>query len=320
MKTTHNSIKTLAILLLCTFTLSNSLLASYTLVLTNNRTVDGPQILLKDLVADPSVLPTGWGDRKVMSAPSPGKPAEYTLASIAGALQKYPDMQDVTLRGQFNINIKRTGSDLSFENISDAIKQFVKTDSSWNKGSYDVICDPLETTMLIPTGETSIEIVNYIPQKKQDYYLFNLTVGVGDAEPQSISLYATILPLAKIWTAKTPMIRGQVISPSDLEANELPFSATRNYVSIEQNIVGMEVNRALRSGEPITEHTIDQPLCAERGDRISVNADRGDLRVQANATALATGRRGDRILCMNDRSSRRFLVRLTGTREATIDF
>ena len=53
-------------------------------------------------------------------------------------------------------------------------------------------------------------------------------------------------------------------------------------------------------------------MCAKRGEWVAINAIGRNLRITLRAKALANGRLGDRIMCVNERSNRQVLVELTG--------
>ena len=147
-----------------------------------------------------------------------------------------------------------------------------------------------------------------------------MEVRVDDRKVDTVPVRTTIVTQARVWTLAASLERGHVISEADITETRVVSSKADGLVPAVESIIGLEVNRSLAAGQPLKRHYLVAPVCAQRGDRVEVHASRGGLQVSLRATALATGRKGERILCQNERSKRRFLVRLTGTRRAELDF
>ena len=284
--------------------------------------VSGPEVMLKDIVKDPSTLPETWKERQVMKSPAkPGTPVEYGISVIASALQKYPDMQDVTLRGQMTMSNSRSGPVVGMAKIEKAVRAYIAENKPWKGMKVDIHCDPLSESISIPDEDPVVEVTGFTPQTHQNKYIFATTVSSGNGSKQNISVKTTVTPLIEVWVAKKLISQGQVITTFDnVEAQAMPCDTASAMVPITENISGFEVNSNINPNQPINRHNLVQPVCSQSGDLLNVDVERGGLSVVLRARALSNGRKGERILCMNEQSKRRILVRLTGPREATVDF
>ncbi len=282
--------------------------------------VAGPDVLLKEISLNPSVLPPGWGDRSVVRSPEPGKRAEYSLVSIAYALQKYPDMNNVLLQGQNNIAIRRSATGMGSERVIEAVKQHILSDPRWNGAPVDIQCETIADYVHIPDkADVEIKVTRNVPQRETNRFMFETEItNPATSSKQSISVYARITPMVEVWSARIPLAAGHSPGPDDLQTGLVPADASAGYFPVTESIEGLELVRPVGINQPLTRRLLIEPVCARRGDVIDVVATQGAMTVSARATALSTGRRGDYILCVNEISSRRLKVQLTDIRKAEI--
>jgi flagella basal body P-ring formation protein FlgA len=284
-----------------------------------SATVTTPEILLEDLAVNPAEIPTAWKGRTLGAAPAPGTSSIYSLRTLAAGLEAYQDMSSVWLKGPLKITIYRDGSSTAPACLVEAIEAFAREHVPWTGKEIAAQCDPLKAPFSVPTGAV-IRVLAYEPARGNDCFRFEVATEAPGLKQERLTVVARIAVLSKIWVAKHDMIRGQVLTAEDLEMAIPQQGRTGRYVGATENIAGMELNRPIRAGQCLESHFLIAPLCARQGETISVTTESGALRIAMRAKALATGRKDERILCMNETSGRRLMVRLTGTREATAEY
>lgn len=297
------------------------LAAEQTLAIRRNVDAGGPDVLLKDLVQTPAALPDGWADRTVVKSPAPGKPYQYSLASIAYALQQYPDMQDVVLRGDVRLTVKREGEMLDIAEIKKAVEAYVHSHQPWKDSNVLIEFNNLPETILVPKGKTEIQVLSS-RETGRGYHAFTASIRVDGVAEQELPVQALVQPLYEVWVAALPLDRGHSLSVSDLQVKLQPLEYKGvPHIPATESIEGLELDRTLRAGQPISKQYLLQPRCAARGDQINVTAQKNRLQISLRAKALGEGRLGDRIFCMNEQSQRRLLVQLVGSKQAMlVDF
>jgi len=283
--------------------------------------VSGPEVMLKDIVKDPSSLPDTWRDRPVMKAPANDTPVEYGISAVASALQKYPDMQEVTLRGQVKMSVTRAGQALPLDQIEKAIQKYVSQNDTWRNQKVEIRCDPVNEKLSLSGNEPDFEVTSSKSLKKGNKHSFMLTVSEDGTEKQNLSVTASVTPMIEAWVAKRMITRGQTLFAMDnVETQFLPSDSSDSIVPASEPIDGLEINNTINANQPLNRNSLVQPVCSQNGEQLNVNAEHGNLRIMMRAKALSTGRKGERIMCMNEQSKRRLLVRLTGPKEAKVDF
>ena len=297
--------------------------AEQTIEIRRTVSTSGPDILLKDLVRSPSDLPQGWANRPVLRSPVPCKPEQYSLSTIAYALQHYPDMKNVTLRGDLNVTVQRDGVAIDASLVEAAIREYVAKQEACSNSSLEVEIVRIPADLRVPNGVVEIQVTgSRILDAAIGNSSFDLRIAAKDSTIQSASVQARIRRLQEFWVTREPLKKGRILDTDDIERKLLSAgTVSRRYVPCIEAVEGLELNRNLRAGEPIGRDYLSQPLCASRGEQVSIVTQMKNLRVALRAKALSDGRLGERILCLNEQSKRRIVVQLTGPRAAAlIDF
>jgi flagella basal body P-ring formation protein FlgA len=285
-----------------------------------NTTVKGADVLLKDIVRNLSSLPSGWGERTLMPAPKPGVSSEYTLTSIAYMLQKYPDMHEILLHGKNTLVITRKGCNISEQKIEEAITDFVRNHENWDQIKTRIESEPVRKMFHLPEGDVAVKVKSYEAQHAAERYKFTLIAEINGEKQKEFTTFAKIIPQQKIWVSKQVLRKDHCITAGDLKTAYVDAKSSKSYIPVNESIEGLQLIRTIRENEPINDRFIVKPMCVRRGDTLHVTAKSGPLMVSLRAKALDSGREGDYILCLNERSKRRVRVKLTGQQQAIVDF
>lgn len=281
-------------------------------------TVDGPHIVLADIVSNASGLPESWRNRIVADAPEPGEPIQLSLYTVADSLGQYADMKDIHLRGSVMMRVERRGVPVDFADVQRVVEDYVKRDERWAGRDVVVKCNVPEQMPLRQAGAADPKVLDCYALPGEQRYRFNL-LNVSEETPV-FALDVEIQELVPIWVAKRELPRGHLIAPTDLAVKKVSPDQASGVVSTGQSLVGMEVNRPIRMGHMIRGSYVLPPTVARSGDLIDVIARRNGLQVVMRMRALSSGRRGERIFCINEQSGQRVFVRLQDTRRAVLDF
>lgn len=279
----------------------------------------GPEIRLRDMLLDQTGIPEGWLDRKVFDAPSDNDPVVYPLSSVAYALQQYPDMKSASVSGSIKITVTRSQRRVMPQELTQAIEQHLGVQPGITS-DFRLEFAPLQRNVWIPRGETAFQVSPSRTAKNYNQFdTYLVDISVDNTPVCSIPVRVKKYQLQEVWVADRALDCGQLIQSEDLRSERLPVERKGEMrIPVGELIAGQEVDRAVKPGTPILRNYVRTPLCAKKGDYITVIAGQGNLQISLRAKALSTGRLGERILCMNERSKRQILVQLTGIQKARV--
>lgn len=137
--------------------------------------------------------------------------------------------------------------------------------------------------------------------------LGNTTVAVRCPADGGWSIYVTarIDVYGPVLVAKQPLARGSRLEAGQLERVErnladLPYG----YYADAGAVAGMVTKRTIATATVITPSMLQQPRLVKRGQRVSVVAESGPLKIRASGKALGDGRSGDLVRVRTDGSQR----------------
>lgn len=125
------------------------------------------------------------------------------------------------------------------------------------------------------------------------------------ARPWTIYVPARIDVYAPIAVATHSLERGSVLTQADVTLNLMNTSqAGAGHVRDLDQVVGKELKRPLRAGEPVRLSHVKAPQVVRKGDRVVLEARGGAVSVVTSGRALANGQVGDQIQVQNEKSQR----------------
>lgn len=150
----------------------------------------------------------------------------------------------------------------------------------------------------VPSGapEEAVMLSAFWMDKETGQYLANAVSDDGSVTRLAGLAIATMnvpVPLQR-------MMPGDRIDAESLGSVKLPLARIGGYtVTSREDLVGMEVRRMLTQGRPIMTQSVTKPIIIDRGERISIRYDDGQLALTAPGKALADAHQGQQIRVVN---------------------
>ncbi|MGI3170964.1 flagellar basal body P-ring formation chaperone FlgA [Pseudooceanicola sp. C21-150M6] len=96
------------------------------------------------------------------------------------------------------------------------------------------------------------------------------------------------------------LLPGEIITAADLQQSTLPLGRIGAFTVTQTDAVqGMQVKRLLAQGRPVQTQSIIPPVIVDRGERVSIRYEDGQLALSAPGRALSEGHRGQEIRVVN---------------------
>lgn len=304
--------KRLFLFLLMTLICAEQVQAEVVLYIKKSLEVTSREITLGDLVEDRSQIPAEWKTRRVLTAPPAGEVNYHALTTIAKALGRYTDMKAVTLSGEPVVSISRRERRIEKDEFYDPLMAYLKKHAPWSNKELDVKIINVPKNSRIPAGDTEYHISRIDQKTSKGYSVAYVIVMVDKVQELEVPVGIEIQQLTEVWVTTGTLERGHILSANDLRSEMHVVDATANYVSSSEDLSGHEVNRTVAAGDLLRRNVISKPTCAKRGEWVAINAAGQNLHITLRGKAMANGRLGEKIMCVNERSQRQVLVELTG--------
>lgn len=274
--------------------------------------VSSREVTLGDLVNDPSQIPADWAKRHVLDAPAAGEVRYCALTAIASSLQQYTDMGRIVLRGEPVISVQRKDRRVEPSELEGPILAHLKKTEPWKSLDMTVKVLSLPENTRIPEGPTTYRVTQIDQKTAKGYSMAHVVVVVDDLEAKEIPVGIELQTLTSVWVLRKNLNPGQLLTKDDLRSEQQVVDATSQFVPSSENFEGYEVTRAMAAGSLLRRNAVSKPLCVKRGEWVSINAYGAGLQVTLRGKAMANGRLGERVMCVNERSQRQVLVEMVG--------
>lgn len=292
--------------------LAGHAVAETILLLRSAVKVSSSEVTLGDLVIDTAKIPPEWMTRRVMASPAAGEVSYHALTTVASALQQYSDMGRVVLRGEPVISIQRKDRRIDLAELENPILAHLQVTAPWKGLDLTVKVLSIPENTRVPEGPTTYRITQIDQKTAKGYSLAHVVVLVDDLETKEIPVGIEIQTLTSVWVLRKNLNPGQLLTKDDLRSEQQVVDATSQFVSSSENLDGYEVTRSMAAGSLLRRNAVSKPLCVKRGEWVSINAFGAGLQVTLRGKAMANGRLGERVMCVNERSQRQVLVELIG--------
>ena len=109
----------------------------------------------------------------------------------------------------------------------------------------------------------------------------------------------------QVVVTRNALPRGQVLGSSHLTTELRDIGRLRQlYLTEVEEALGKALKRPLKSGSVVYPTLLRTPLAVKRGERVSIVARRGSVRIAAPGESLESGEVGEQIRVRNERSGK----------------
>lgn len=132
--------------------------------------------------------------------------------------------------------------------------------------------------------------------KTTSQFLANAVLADGEV----VRIGGLAVPTVAVPVPLRRVLPGEILAAADLRIVELPLARLGAFALTDaEALLGMQVRRVLAPGRPVMVQSVMQPLIIDRGDRISIRYDDGQLSLSAPGRALDDAHRGEEIRVVN---------------------
>lgn len=190
----------------------------------------------------------------------------------------------------------------------DAIRALVQDHLAGQSGrglgaaDLEVEVSTLDPRLRLPACPEPLRV---LPGQGQRLGAVSVAVRCPGSAPWTLYVQARVAAFAAVLVASRPLPRGARLADSDLEPVRMNIATLpQGYVTSADTVVGKVLRQALAAGQPIRPGQLEDPHLVIRGQQVTLRATREGFAVSMAGTALANGRRGDRIQVRNATSGR----------------
>jgi flagella basal body P-ring formation protein FlgA len=151
-------------------------------------------------------------------------------------------------------------------------------------------------TLQNPNHGEAVMLSAFWMDRATSQFLANAVLAGGEV----VRIGGLAVPTVAVPVPLRRVLPGEILAAADLRIVELPLARLGAFALTDaEALVGMQVRRLLAPGRPVMVQSVMQPLIIDRGDRISIRYDDGQLSLSAPGRALDDAHRGEEIRVVN---------------------
>jgi flagella basal body P-ring formation protein FlgA len=282
--------------------------------------VDADEITLGDVARLTPASPQ-LGKVRLGRSPSAGDSRDFDRPFIARALQRSGvNLENLSWSGAENVTVTRAGQRISSADIQASIADYVALQRNLLP-DVDIRFEPYTEPehFVAPKGELKVEVVPGADNLLNSRSL-TLIYRVDGRVVNNMTIRGRMSAKAAVVVASARIRRGNKIHPGDVNLVRCDITDISEPVFSLADVVGMELGRSVRAGDPIDRRHLQTPVVIERGAFVQIIAERGPMRLEATGIAREDGRLGETIRIRNSSSLKEIHAEVIGTNTVKVRF
>lgn len=168
---------------------------------------------------------------------------------------------------------------------------------------------PARLTVPVGALEISLEVLPNHNMLGRVSGIFTFRVnGQYVRQMRATALVEAYLPVV---CAAAPLVKGHVISQTDLSVMEFPVSKLSNSIVLDLNkVVGMSLKYSVRQGQPLSDAILAPPKLVKKGNVVTIVAQSSTISVSAPGEARQDGAKDELIKVKNLMSQREIVAKV----------
>lgn len=297
-------------------------LAKITVNFQPTASVAGPRIVLADIaeIRFAGEETEAIKQLPVGTAPAVGKSKELYTVSVIKGLQNRRELADVDWQGSPNIVVERRGQRVSRAQIDSILAQYLQENShKLPQGEIRLTVQQAPEEMLFAEGTLSWQITPSRPGILGSSS-FTIAFAVNGKPAGNCVVRGRLVALGEVVVAAVALHKGDLIAGNTIRLEKQDIGGLeRPFTSLDQ-VLGMEVGRAIPLGTPLDQANIVMPTVIKEGDMVKIIASKGGLQISTNGVAQVHGRMGETIKVKNSSTKKLVFCRVDGPGRVSVEF
>ena len=299
--------------------------APTTVRVAENSEVNTSMVFLGDIAAingEDVLLVTSLKRIEIGNAPLPGRSRQFSADSITIRLkQNNIDLSQVVLQTPDLIDVARGSVTITQEKLKEIVEEFVVANMPWDKSRARVKDVRVSEDVILPKGAVTYKVT---PPDRTDYLgsvLVAVEFCVDKEYRKKVWANADIAVLTDVIVSAKPLGRFLEITEDDIQVEQRDLADLPGNALIRiDEAVGKRTSRTVGSQVVLTSGDVELPPLLMRGDRVTIVAQSGLLRITTVGEARERGRKGEVIKVRNIVSKKDIFARVVDSDTVAVDF
>ena len=284
--------------------------------------VSGSRIVLADIA---KIWPVGReaeavGQLPVAGSPAPGASKELSTVAVITNLRHRPEVVDVDWQGSETILVRRAGQRIDQERLQAIVDTWLKDQAArLPQAEVRFASFRAPEALVLPIGALSWKVTPSRPDIMSSSS-FSIGFTVDGRPAGNCVVRGRLEALAEVVVAATGLRRGDTINEEMLRLETQRIDQLNGPFFATEELLGMEVVRAVSAGRPVEQTHIATPAVIRTGELVKIFARKGALNISTQGLARTDGRQGETIQVKNVATNKLVHCRVDGPGLVSVEF
>jgi flagella basal body P-ring formation protein FlgA len=257
----------------------------------------------------------------VGQAPPAGKVMRLEGAYLSYRLRARLAQPDLNLVLPRQLEVKRQAQKIRGQDLEEMFTQYVRNHMPWSPEQVTFSGFRTPEVISMPRGELTYQVKALGRRDYLGEVSLLLTFFVDGVRQRSVHISGQVDVMQEVLVARQDLKRHQEIRPEmvALEAKNMAGVPATALTEVSA-AMGMQTRQPIRAGEAILPRMLKGKPVVQRGDRLALVAESGNLKVETVARALEDGYQGEQVRVVNSASGKEVYGRVVGPRQVVVDF
>lgn len=296
-----------------------------TLTAADRLEIDAPDILLGQIVkieTESADLKTRLARTKIGRAAPAGKARNISRDYILLRLRQNGfDPGDFDIRLPEKLRVHRRAVKISRDEMEMMIRDHFQAAPLSETAKINITAVRIREDIVLPKGEIEHEIRLQQQSAPSRMQPVNIVFKVDGRFERKVSAMVSLEILQKVVVSRRPIPRLKVITPEDVMLRQVNVAGQSNRMlrSVE-DVIGKRARRAIGMHAEVHTEMVEWPPVVQKGDRVLIVAESGNLRITAMGEVKSLGKVGDQVRVVNLDSKKTIMAQVVDRRTVRVTF
>ncbi len=287
--------------------------------------VDSPRIHLGQIVnidAAPSEMAGRLGRIEIGRAPLAGQTRgisrDYILLRLR---QSGIDTATLDLQLPAKIRVRRSAVKITREEMEMMVRDHLMATASSEEAEVNITAVRIKDDVLLPKGRIQHEVQRQRQSAPSRLQPVSIVFKVDGRFVRKVSALVSLEIMQNVVVTRKPLPRFKVITTQDVMIRQINVTGIADTVirSIE-SVVGKRARRAIGMHDALHSNMVEWPPVVQKGDRVTIIAESGNLRITALGEVRGTGKVGEQVRVVNLDSKKNITAQVVDHRTVRVVF
>jgi flagella basal body P-ring formation protein FlgA len=287
--------------------------------------IDTPQILLGQIVSIESAtlaLKARLADVKIGRAATAGKvrsvSREYVLLRMR---QSGFDPAQFDIRLPAKIQVQRSAIKITREEMEMMVRDHLQATPPSQDAQVNITAVRIKEDVLLPKGQVRHEVQRHHQSAPSRMLPVAIVFTVDGRFVRKVPALVSLEIIQNVVVSRKPIPRFKVITPEDVTLRQtnvvgMPDSVFRSL----ENVIGKRARRAISMHAELSDSMVEWPPVLQKGDRVLIVAESGNLRITARGEVTHAGKVGEQVRVVNLDSKKTIMAQVVDSRTVRVAY